>query len=234
MMKELVTSIDQVRIGLANPNQIADWSSGEVKKPETVNYRTNRPEKDGLFCEAIFGPQRSWECACGKYKRVHLKGVVCDRCKVEVTSNKVRRERMGHIQLQTPVTHIWYLRGQTQWLSLLLSGSDVKEEFKKGQLDKVVYYAARIITHVDGNGRKENLSVFEEDLADRLKDIDRIANAKLERLVSEYEARRAHLTSGETPKENELRTLDKDHEDRTNYIKSTAQQDKDQIGRAHV
>ena len=130
MMKELVTSIDQVRIGLANPNQIADWSSGEVKKPETVNYRTNRPEKDGLFCEAIFGPQRSWECACGKYKRVHLKGVVCDRCKVEVTSNKVRRERMGHIQLQTPVTHIWYLRGQNQWLSLLLSGSDVKEEFK--------------------------------------------------------------------------------------------------------
>ena len=232
MMKELVTSIDQVRIGLANPNQIADWSSGEVKKPETVNYRTNRPEKDGLFCEAIFGPQRSWECACGKYKRVHLKGVVCDRCKVEVTSNKVRRERMGHIQLQTPVTHIWYLRGQNQWLSLLLSGSDVKEEFKKGQLDKVVYYAARIITHVDGNGRKENLSVFEEDLADRLKDIDRIANAKLERLVSEYEARRAHLTSGETPKENELRTLDKDHEDRTNYIKSTAQQDKDRAAQA--
>jgi DNA-directed RNA polymerase subunit beta' len=232
MMKELVTSIDQVRIGLANPNQIADWSSGEVKKPETVNYRTNRPEKDGLFCEAIFGPQRSWECACGKYKRVHLKGVVCDRCKVEVTSNKVRRERMGHIQLQTPVTHIWYLRGQNQWLSLLLSGSDVKEEFKKGQLDKVVYYAARIVTHVDADGRKENLDIHAADLEDRLKDIDRVANAKLERLVSEYEARRAHLTSTDAPKENELRTLDKDHEERTNYIKSTAQQDKDRAAQA--
>ncbi|MDR3265314.1 MAG: DNA-directed RNA polymerase subunit beta', partial [Synergistaceae bacterium] len=125
-----------VRIKLATPERIREISSGEVKKPETINYRTLRPEKDGLFCERIFGPTRSYECACGKYKRSgpKFRGIVCDRCGVEVTDNRVRRERMGHIELAAPVVHIWYLRGIPSRLSLLL-GTSAKD------LEKVVYFA---------------------------------------------------------------------------------------------
>ena len=106
-----VNDFDQLRIGLATADDIRTWSNGEVKKPETINYRTLRPEKDGLFCEKIFGPTKDWECYCGKYKRVRFKGIICERCGVEVTRSKVRRERMGHIELAAPVVHIWYLRG---------------------------------------------------------------------------------------------------------------------------
>ena len=106
-----VNEFDSMRIGLASPKQILEWSYGEVKKPETINYRTLKPERDGLFCERIFGPTKDWECHCGKYKRIRHKGVVCDKCGVEVTRAKVRRERMGHIELATPVSHIWYFKG---------------------------------------------------------------------------------------------------------------------------
>ena len=106
-----VNNFDQLRIGLATADSIRTWSNGEVKKPETINYRTLKPEKDGLFCEKIFGPTKDWECYCGKYKRVRFKGIICERCGVEVTRSKVRRERMGHIELAAPVVHIWYLRG---------------------------------------------------------------------------------------------------------------------------
>jgi len=108
-----VNTFDQLRIGLATADSIRTWSNGEVKKPETINYRTLKPEKDGLFCEKIFGPQKDWECYCGKYKRVRFKGIICERCGVEVTRSKVRRERMGHIELAAPVVHIWYLRGHS-------------------------------------------------------------------------------------------------------------------------
>ena len=117
-----VNQFDEISIGLATAQNIRSWSSGEVKKPETINYRTLRPEKDGLFCEKIFGPQKAWECACGKYKRVRFKGIVCERCGVEVTSDKVRRERMGHIALSAPVVHIWYLRGTRSLAGLPLDG----------------------------------------------------------------------------------------------------------------
>ena len=106
-----VNVFDELRIGLATADDIRQWSHGEVKKPETINYRTLKPEKDGLFCEKIFGPTRDWECYCGKYKRVRFKGIICERCGVEVTRAKVRRERMGHIELAAPVTHIWYFKG---------------------------------------------------------------------------------------------------------------------------
>ena len=106
-----VNFFDELRIGLATAEDIRQWSYGEVKKPETINYRTLKPEKDGLFCEKIFGPTRDWECYCGKYKRVRFKGIICERCGVEVTRAKVRRERMGHIELAAPVTHIWYFKG---------------------------------------------------------------------------------------------------------------------------
>ena len=104
-------SFDAIKIGLASPEKIREWSRGEVKKPETINYRTLKPEKDGLFCEKIFGPSKDWECHCGKYKKIRYKGVVCDRCGVEITKASVRRERMGHIELAAPVSHIWYFKG---------------------------------------------------------------------------------------------------------------------------
>ena len=124
------SSFGLMQIGLATAEDIRGWSYGEVKKPETINYRTLKPEKDGLFCEKIFGPSRDWECYCGKYKRVRFKGIICEKCGVEVTRSKVRRERMGHIELAAPVVHIWYLRGTRSWLAYLLAGIEPKEELK--------------------------------------------------------------------------------------------------------
>jgi len=133
-----VSNFDRMRIGLASPDQILEWSYGEVKKPETINYRTLKPERDGLFCERIFGPTRDWECHCGKYKRVRYKGIICDRCGVEVTRAKVRRERLGHIQLATPVSHIWYFKGIPSRMGLLL---DVSPR----NLEKVLYFVSYIV-----------------------------------------------------------------------------------------
>ncbi|HLS91150.1 MAG TPA: DNA-directed RNA polymerase subunit beta', partial [Limnochordia bacterium] len=134
-----VNNFDSIRIGLASPEQIRAWSSGEVKKPETINYRTLKPEREGLFCEKIFGPTRDWECHCGKYKRVRYKGIVCDRCGVEVTRAKVRRERMGHIELAAPVSHIWFFKGIPSRMGLLL-------DMSPRTLEKVLYFAAYIVT----------------------------------------------------------------------------------------
>ena len=115
-----VNNFDALRISLASAEDVRSWSRGEVKKPETINYRTLKPEKDGLYCEKIFGPTKDWECACGKYKRVRFKGIVCERCGVAVTRSKVRRERMGHIELAAPVSHIWYFKGSPSRLGYLL------------------------------------------------------------------------------------------------------------------
>jgi DNA-directed RNA polymerase subunit beta' len=134
-----VNDFDSLKIGLASPVQIRAWSHGEVKKPETINYRTLKPERDGLFCERIFGPQRDWECHCGKYKRVRYKGIICDRCGVEVTRSKVRRDRMGHIELAAPVSHIWYFKGIPSRMGLLL-------DMSPRLLEKVLYFAAYIVT----------------------------------------------------------------------------------------
>ena len=150
-----VNNFDQLRIGLATADSIRTWSNGEVKKPETINYRTLKPEKDGLFCEKIFGPTKDWECYCGKYKRVRFKGIICERCGVEVTRSKVRRERMGHIELAAPVVHIWYLRGTRSWLAYLLMGTEVREELKAKQLEKVIYFAANLVTWVDEEKRHD-------------------------------------------------------------------------------
>lgn len=114
---------ESIKIGLASPDLIREWSSGEVKKPETINYRTLKPEREGLFCEKIFGPTKDWECYCGRYKRIRYKGKVCERCGVEVTRSKVRRERMGHIELAAPVSHIWYFKGTSSRMGLLLNMS---------------------------------------------------------------------------------------------------------------
>ncbi len=129
---------DKLKIGLASDEKIREWSKGEVKKPETINYRTLKPEKDGLFCERIFGPVKDWECHCGKYKRVRYKGIVCDRCGVEVTKSKVRRERMGHIELAAPVAHIWYFKGIPSRIALLL-------DISPRSIEKVIYFASYIV-----------------------------------------------------------------------------------------
>ncbi|MGY2700483.1 MULTISPECIES: DNA-directed RNA polymerase subunit beta' [unclassified Nocardioides] len=149
-----VNFFDQLRIGLATAEDIRTWSHGEVKKPETINYRTLKPERDGLFCEKIFGPTRDWECYCGKYKRVRFKGIICERCGVEVTRSKVRRERMGHIELAAPVTHIWYFKGVPSRLGYLL-------DLAPKDLEKVIYFAAYMITAVDEDARHRDLSSLE-------------------------------------------------------------------------
>ena len=134
-----VNNFEYMKIGLASPDKIRSWSFGEVKKPETINYRTLKPEKDGLFCERIFGPQKDWECHCGKYKRVRYKGVVCDRCGVEVTRAKVRRERMGHIELAAPVSHIWYFKGIPSRMGLVL-------DMSPRALEEIIYFASYVVT----------------------------------------------------------------------------------------
>jgi len=160
-----VNFFDELRIGLASAENIRDWSFGEVKKPETINYRTLKPEKDGLFDEKIFGPTRDWECYCGKYKRVRFKGIICERCGVEVTRAKVRRERMGHIELAAPVTHIWYFKGVPSRLGYLL-------DLAPKDLEKVIYFAAYMITEVDAEAREEDMPQLEKKLANDRKKIE--------------------------------------------------------------
>ena len=143
-----INDFDAIRIGLASPKQIRDWSSGEVTKPETINYRTLKPERDGLFCERIFGPTKDWECYCGKYKRVRYKGIICERCGVEVTRQKVRRERMGHIDLAAPVSHIWFFKGVPSRIGYLL-------DIAPRELEKVLYFAASIVTRGRQRGARE-------------------------------------------------------------------------------
>ena len=150
---------DKIRIGLASDEKIREWSKGEVKKPETINYRTLKPEKDGLFCEKIFGPTKDWECHCGKYKRVRYKGIVCDRCGVEVTKSKVRRERMGHIELAAPVAHIWYFKGIPSRVALVL-------DISPRSIEKVIYFAAYVVTDKGTSGLTEGQILNEKEYHD--------------------------------------------------------------------
>ncbi|MCZ6736957.1 MAG: DNA-directed RNA polymerase subunit beta', partial [Actinobacteria bacterium] len=152
---------DELKIGLASSDQIRAWSYGEVKKPETINYRTLRPEKEGLFDERIFGPQRDWECYCGKYKRIRYKGIICERCGVEVTRSKVRRERMGHIELAAPVTHIWFFKGVPSRLGYLL-------DMSPKEMEKVIYFASYIITSVDEERRQKDLPELEDTMGEEI------------------------------------------------------------------
>jgi DNA-directed RNA polymerase subunit beta' len=152
---------DSIRIGLASPEKIREWSRGEVKKPETINYRTLKPEKEGLFCEKIFGPQKDWECHCGKYKRVRYKGIVCDRCGVEVTRSKVRRERMGHIELAAPVSHIWYFKGIPSRMGLLL-------DMSPRALEKVLYFASYIVIDPGTTGLAEKQLLTEKEFREAI------------------------------------------------------------------
>ena len=188
-----VNMFDQLKIGLATADQIRLWSHGEVKKPETINYRTLRPEKDGLFCEKIFGPTRDWECYCGKYKRVRFKGIICERCGVEVTRSKVRRERMGHIELAAPVVHIWYLRGTRSWLAYLLAGVETKEELKAKQLEKVIYFAANLVTWVDIDKRHADKPNLENEYLEERDAIRKEMEVAIDRRYKELEDEAAKM-----------------------------------------
>jgi DNA-directed RNA polymerase subunit beta' len=151
-----LNNLDAIQIGLASPDKIREWSRGEVKKPETINYRTLKPEKDGLFCEKIFGPQKDWECHCGKYKRVRYKGIICDRCGVEVTRSKVRRERMGHIELAAPVSHIWYFKGIPSRMGLLL-------DMSPRSLEKILYFASYVVVDAGDTGLAKKQMLNEKE-----------------------------------------------------------------------
>ena len=184
-----INDFDAIRIGLASSKQIRDWSSGEVTKPETINYRTLKPERDGLFCERIFGPTKDWECYCGKYKRVRYKGIICERCGVEVTRQKVRRERMGHIDLAAPVSHIWFFKGVPSRIGYLL-------DIAPRELEKVLYFAASIVTGVDAEKRQTDLAELEDKVRAESERINVDREEALAALEDRLARRRDYFKSG--------------------------------------
>jgi DNA-directed RNA polymerase subunit beta' len=184
-----VNNFDAIRISLASPEQIKSWSSGEVTKPETINYRTLKPEKDGLFDERIFGPTKDWECYCGKYKRIRYKGIICDKCGVEVTRSKVRRERMGHIKLASPVSHIWYFKGTPSRLGILL-------DISPRNLERILYFALYVVTRVDEHEREKALARIDEEAAARVGSAQAIVDEKRAELEAQVADKRAEVDAG--------------------------------------
>ena len=182
-----VNNFDAIRISLASPDQIKSWSSGEVTKPETINYRTLKPEKDGLFDERIFGPTKDWECYCGKYKRIRYKGIICDKCGVEVTRSKVRRERMGHIKLASPVSHIWYFKGTPSRLGILL---DVSPR----NLERILYFALYVVSRVDETEREKALARVDEEMGERIARAGELVEAKRAELEAAVADKREQVT----------------------------------------
>ncbi len=195
------TTFDELRIGLATADDIRKWSFGEVKKPETINYRTLKPEKDGLFGEQIFGPSRDWECACGKYKRVRFKGIVCERCGVEVTKSSVRREHMGHIELAAPVTHIWYFKGVPSRLGYLL-------DMAPKDLEKVIYFAAYMIIDVDDEGRHADMPDLENELRLEIKTLSDQRDTRINDRLTKLETDLAALEEEGAKSDQKRRTKD--------------------------
>src|SRR6185437_10750738 len=232
-----VNNFNAIRISLASPDQIREWSKGEVTKPETINYRTLRPEKDGLFDERIFGPTKDWECYCGKYKRIRYRGIVCDKCGVEVTLSRVRRERLGHIKLASPVAHVWFFKGASSALSLLL---DIRQK----SLESIIYYASYLITNIDEEKKKEALEAFvqnitkrkdglkermdgeaakiEKEAADKKKEATEKKNAEQKQLIDQEIdlAARQKLTRNAESLENESKKLDEIGDTFTKLLKS--------------
>ncbi|HEX3780831.1 MAG TPA: DNA-directed RNA polymerase subunit beta', partial [Pseudonocardiaceae bacterium] len=216
-----VNFFDELRIGLASADDIRQWSFGEVKKPETINYRTLKPEKDGLFCEKIFGPTRDWECYCGKYKRVRFKGIICERCGVEVTRSKVRRERMGHIELAAPVTHIWYFKGVPSRLGYLL-------DLAPKDLEKIIYFAAYVITSVNTELRHNDLPTLENEMQVERKRAENRRDADLEARAQKLEADLAELEA-EGAKSDVRRKVKEGGEREMRQLRDRAQRELDRL-----
>jgi DNA-directed RNA polymerase subunit beta' len=203
MLNPIKTSdFDAIRLKLASPEEIFNWSHGEVTKPETINYRTQKPERDGLFCEKIFGPTKDWECACGKYKKIRYKGIVCDKCGVEVTRSVVRRERMGHINLQIACTHIWFLRGISSKIGLLL-GLGIQS------LEKVIYFASFIVTAVDEDLKEATIEQIKQEYKSKKKSIENDYTHQLKH-KAENEAKGADEKALAKEKNEKLERLDED------------------------
>ncbi len=184
-----INNFDAIEIGLASSKKIRGWSSGEVTKPETINYRTLKPEKDGLFCERIFGPTKDWECYCGKYKRVRYKGIVCERCGVEVTRSKVRRERMGHVDLAAPVSHIWFFKGVPSRIGYLI-------DMAPKELEKVLYFAASVVTWIDEDARSKDSKKLEKEVNKVIEAYDAEREQRVKELNQQLERRIEYLSSG--------------------------------------
>ena len=196
-MAQVANDFDAITISLASPETISRWSWGEVTKPETINYRTLRPEKEGLFCERIFGPTKDWECFCGKYKKIRFRGVTCDRCGVEVARSKVRRERMGHIDLAAPVAHIWFSKGPPSRLGLLL-------DLSPRNLDRVLYFAQYLVTDVDDSTKEQHLEILHSDLdsltkenEEKLKEISNVLQKEVDSQINDVESEMAGLIQEE-------------------------------------
>ncbi|GIF48481.1 DNA-directed RNA polymerase subunit beta' [Asanoa ferruginea] len=216
-----VNFFDELRIGLATADDIRQWSHGEVKKPETINYRTLKPEKDGLFCEKIFGPQRDWECYCGKYKRVRFKGIICERCGVEVTRSKVRRERMGHIELAASVTHIWYFKGVPSRLGYLL-------DLAPKDLEKIIYFASYVVTSVDAEARHRDLSTIENEILAEKRQSENSRDSAVEGRAAKLEADLAELEA-EGAKADVRRKVKEGGEREMRQIRDRAQREIDRL-----
>ncbi|MEX0992503.1 MAG: DNA-directed RNA polymerase subunit beta' [Solirubrobacterales bacterium] len=214
-----INNFDAIEISLASSKQIRSWSSGEVTKPETINYRTLKPEKDGLFCERIFGPTKDWECYCGKYKRVRYKGIVCERCGVEVTRSKVRRERMGHVDLAAPVSHIWFFKGVPSRIGYLL-------DLAPKELEKVLYFAASIITQIDEKARDKDLKKLEKEVKKVLDSYEGEREERVQELKESLERRVEYIKSGKQTK-----FSDEDHlwADALGSIKRMKKADKEKL-----
>jgi DNA-directed RNA polymerase subunit beta' len=207
-----VNNFNAVRITLASPEQIRSWSRGEVTKPETINYRTLKPERDGLFCERIFGPQKDWECACGKYKRVRYKGIVCDKCGVEVTRAKVRRERMGHIELASPVSHIWFVKGTPSRIGLLL-------DMTPRTLEQILYFAKYVVVDVHENQRQRLVSAIQQDVEAKISRQERANQEKIEELTGDLNKELQRL---ETEKTERLQPLERRKDEGTSQATERA------------
>jgi len=216
-----VNFFDELRIGLATAEDIRLWSHGEVKKPETINYRTLKPEKDGLFCEKIFGPQRDWECYCGKYKRVRFKGIVCERCGVEVTRSKVRRERMGHIELAASVTHIWYFKGVPSRLGYLL-------DLAPKDLEKIIYFASYVVTSVNTEARHRDMATIENEIAAEKRQAENARDAEIEKRAAKLEQDLAELEA-EGAKADVRRKVKDSGEREMRQIRDRAQREIDRL-----
>ncbi|MGX7824262.1 DNA-directed RNA polymerase subunit beta' [Actinokineospora sp. 24-640] len=216
-----VNFFDELRIGLATADDIRQWSFGEVKKPETINYRTLKPEKDGLFCEKIFGPTRDWECYCGKYKRVRFKGIICERCGVEVTRAKVRRERMGHIELAAPVTHIWYFKGVPSRLGYLL-------DLAPKDLEKIIYFAAYVITSVNTELRHNDIPTLESEMGVERKQVENRRDADIEGRAQKLEGDLAQLEA-EGAKSDVRRKVKEGGEREMRQLRDRAQRELDRL-----
>jgi DNA-directed RNA polymerase subunit beta' len=211
------TTFDYLQIGLATADDIRKWSYGEVKKPETINYRTLKPEKDGLFGEQIFGPSRDWECSCGKYKRVRFKGIVCERCGVEVTKSAVRRERMGHIELAAPVTHIWYFKGVPSRLGYLL-------DMAPKDLEKVIYFAAYMVISIDEEGRHSDLPGLENEMRLEIQTLEKQRDAGIAKRLEQLEGELATLEAEGAKADQKRKTKDAGEKEMAQLRKSFDEQ----------